>query len=51
MTVLELGNDVLITCKAFNTLVSSIFEELRTFVIVPDVLSKFSKTGNIFLFR
>ena len=32
-------------------LVSGIFKQLRTFVVVPDVLSKFSKTENLFFFR
>ena len=32
-------------------LVSGIFKQLRTFVVVPDVLSKFSKIGNVFFFR
>ena len=32
-------------------LVSGIFEQMRTFVVVPDVLSKFSKTENLFFFR
>ena len=32
-------------------LVSGIFKQLRTFVVVPDVLSKFSKIENLFFFR
>ena len=32
-------------------LVSGIFKQLRTFVVVPDVLSKFSKIGNVFFLR
>ena len=36
-----------IKCMLF----SGIFGQLRTFVVVPDVLSKFSKTENLFFFR
>ena len=32
-------------------LVSGIFIKIRTFVHVPDVLSRFSKIGNVFFFR
>ena len=32
-------------------LVSGIFKQLRTFVVVPDDLSKFSKIENLFIFR
>ena len=32
-------------------LVSGIFKQLRTFVVIPDVLSKFSKIENLFFFR
>ena len=32
-------------------LVSGIFKQLRTFVVVPDVISKFSKIENLFFFR
>ena len=32
-------------------LVSGIFKQLRTFVVVPDVMSKFSKIQNLFFFR
>ena len=32
-------------------LVSGIFKQLRTFVVVPDVLSKFLKIENVFFFR
>ena len=32
-------------------LVSGIFKQLRTFVVVPDVLSKFLKIENLFFFR
>ena len=31
--------------------VSAIFKQLRAFVVVPDVLSKFSKIENLFFFR
>ena len=31
-------------------LVRGIFKQLRTFVVVPDVLSKFSKIENLFSF-
>ena len=31
--------------------VFTIFKQLRTFVVVPDVLSKFSKIENLFFFR
>ena len=30
---------------------SGIFKKVRTFFVVPDVLSKFSKIGNVFFFR
>ena len=33
------------------TLVSGIFKQLTTFVVVPDVLSKFLKIDNLFFFR
>ena len=46
---LEPGDDVLTTGDTM--LVSGIFKQLRTFVVVPDVLSKFSKTENLFFFR
>ena len=32
-------------------LVSGIFKQLRTFVVVPDVLSKFSEIESLFFFR
>ena len=32
-------------------LVSGIFQQRRTFVFVPDVMSKFSKIENLFFFR
>ena len=32
-------------------LVSGIFKQLRTFVVVPDGLSKHSKIGNVIFFR
>ena len=32
-------------------IVSCIFIQLRTFVVVPDVLSKYSKIGNAIFFR
>ena len=34
-----------------SMLVSGIFKQLRTFIVVPDVLSKFSKIRNLFFFR
>ena len=46
---LEPGDDVLTTGDTM--LVSGIFKQLRTFVVVPDVLSKFSKIENLFFFR
>ena len=45
---LEPGDDVLTTGD--TVLVSGIFKQLRTFVVVPDVLSKFSKTVNLSFF-
>ena len=45
---LEPGDDVLAIKRM---LVSDIFKQLRTFVIVPDVLNKFSKIENLFFFR
>ena len=44
---LEPEDDVLTT----HMLVSSIFKQLRTFVVVPDILSKFLKIENVFFFR
>ena len=32
-------------------LVSGIFKQLRTFVVVPDVLNKFSEIESLFFFR
>ena len=46
LTRLEPGDDVPTTCKAINT-----HSQLGTFVVVPDVLRKFSKIGNAFFFR
>ena len=40
---LEPGDDVLKT----HMLVSGIFKQFRTFVVVPDVLSIYSKIGNV----
>ena len=37
--------------RLIRTLISGIFKQLRTFVVVIDVLSKFSKIGNLFFFR
>ena len=34
--------------RATRMLVSGIFKQLRTFVVVLSVLSKFSKIGNVF---
>ena len=37
--------------RSIRMLVSGIFKQLRTFVVVINVLSKFSKIGNLFFFR
>ena len=37
--------------KSTCMLVSGIYKQLRTFIVVPDVLSKFSKIENVFFFR
>ena len=37
--------------RSTRILASGIFKQLRTFVVVPDVSSKFSKIGNVFFFR
>ena len=42
------GDDVLTTT---HMLVSGIFRQLKTFVVVLDVLTKFSKIGSVFFFR
>ena len=36
--------------RSTRMLISGIFKKLGTFVVVPDVLSKFSKIGNVFFF-
>ena len=45
---LEPGDEVLTTT---HMLVSDIFRQLTTFVVVLDVMTKFSKTGSVFFFR
>ena len=42
------GDDVLTTT---HMLVSGIFRQLTTFVVVPDVVTRFSKIGSVFFFR
>ena len=42
------GDDVLTTT---HMLVSGIFRQLKTFVVVLDFLTKFSKIGSVFFFR
>ena len=42
------GDDVLTTT---HMLVSGIFRQLTTFVVVLDVVTKFSKIGSVFFFR
>ena len=42
---LEPGDEVLTTT---HMLVSDIFRQLTTFVVVLDVMTKFSKTGSVF---
>ena len=37
--------------RSTRMLVSGIFKQLRTFVVVPDVLSKFSKIRECFLLQ
>ena len=47
---LEPGDDVLTTCH--KTLASQRYlQAAEAFVVVPDVLSKFSKIENLFFFR
>ena len=48
LTKSESGNDVFTTT---HMLVSGIFRQLKTFVVVLDVLTKFSKIGSVFFFR
>ena len=47
---LEPGDDVS-QLEMKRVLVSGIFKQLRIFVVVPDVLSEFSKIENLFFFR
>ena len=47
---LEPGDDVS-QLEMKLMLVSGIFKKLRIFVVVPDVLSEFSKIENLFFFR
>ena len=42
------GDDVVTTT---HMLVSGIFRQLTTFVVVLDVVTKFSKIGSVFFFR
>ena len=42
------GDDVLTTT---HMLVSGIFRQLTTFVVVLDVVTRFSKIGSVFFFR
>ena len=42
------GDNVLTTT---HMLVSGIFRQLTTFVVVPDVVTRFSKIGSVFFFR
>ena len=42
------GDDVLTTT---HMLVSGIFRQLTTFVVVLDVVTKFAKIGSVFFFR
>ena len=42
------GDDVLTTT---HMLVSGIFRQLATFVVVLDVVTRFSKIGSVFFFR
>ena len=37
--------------RSTRMLVSGIFKELRTFVVIPGVLGEFSKIGYVFSFR
>ena len=37
--------------RSTRMLINGIFKQPRTLVVVPDVLSKFSKIGNVFFFR
>ena len=45
---LELRDSLQLAKQSTRMLVSSSFKQLRTFVIVPDVLIKFSKIRNVF---
>ena len=47
---LEPGDDVS-QLEMKRMLVSGIFKQLRIFVVVPDVLSEFSKIENLFFFK